>query len=50
MAGPVRLANVDGREIPHPDPVNPCRYGQSENKPFCDGTRLTFDFDGILAT
>lgn len=50
VAGPVRLADVDGREIPHPDPVNPCRCGQSGNKPFCDGTRLTIDFDGILAT
>jgi hypothetical protein len=23
VAGPVRLADGDGREIPHPDPVNP---------------------------
>jgi CDGSH-type Zn-finger protein len=49
VSGPFRLADVDGREIPHPDPVNLCRCGHSGNKPFCDGTHLTIDFDGTLA-
>jgi CDGSH-type Zn-finger protein len=26
-----------------------CRCGQSSNKPLCDGTRATIDFDGTLA-
>jgi CDGSH-type Zn-finger protein len=26
-----------------------CRCGHSSNKPFCDGTHVTIDFDGTLA-
>ena len=26
-----------------------CRCGHSANKPFCDGTHATIDFDGTLA-
>ncbi|HEX4531996.1 MAG TPA: CDGSH iron-sulfur domain-containing protein, partial [Acidimicrobiia bacterium] len=25
-----------------------CRCGRSSNKPFCDGTHATVDFDGTL--
>ena len=49
VSGPVLLTDVDGREIPHPHPMSLCRCGQSGNKPFCDGTHLTIDFDGTLA-
>ncbi|MEB8336986.1 CDGSH iron-sulfur domain-containing protein [Streptomyces endophyticus] len=49
VSGPVTLTDVDGREIPHPDPVSLCRCGASANKPFCDGSHLTTDFDGTLA-
>jgi CDGSH-type Zn-finger protein len=49
VSGLVRLTDVDGREIPHPDPMALCRCGGSGNKPFCDGTHLTNDFDGTLA-
>jgi CDGSH-type Zn-finger protein len=38
VSGPVRLTDVDGREIPHQDPMLMCRCGQSGNKSFCDGT------------
>ena len=49
VTGPVRLQDVDGREIEHPDPMAMCRCGHSGNKPFCDGTHATIDFDGTLA-
>ena len=49
VSGPVLLTDVDGREILHPDQMSLCRCGQSGNKPFCDGTHLTIDFDGTLA-
>lgn len=49
VSGPVKLTDVDGREIPHPDQMALCRCGHSSNKPFCDGTHLTIDFDGTLA-
>ena len=49
VSGPVSLTYVDGREIPHPDQMALCRCGNSGNKPFCDGTHLTIDFDGTLA-
>ena len=39
----------DGHVIDHPDPVAICRCGGSSNKPFCDGTHATIDFDGTLA-
>jgi len=37
-----------GREIPHPDQMALCRCGHSGDKPFCDGTHATIDFDGTL--
>jgi CDGSH-type Zn-finger protein len=49
ISGTVRLTDVDGREIPHPDQMALCRCGHSSNKPFCDGTHATIDFDGTLA-
>ncbi len=48
ITGPVSLTDVDGREIEHPDPMTLCRCGRSSNKPFCDGTHATWDFDGTL--
>ena len=39
-----------GREIRHPDQMALCRCGHSGNKPFCDGTHLTVDFGGTLAS
>jgi CDGSH-type Zn-finger protein len=49
VSGPVTLTDVDGRVIEHPDPMAMCRCGHSSNKPFCDGTHATIDFDGTLA-
>ena len=48
VSGPVHLTDVDGREIPHSQHIALCRCGHSGNKPFCDGTHLTIDFDGTL--
>ena len=49
VTGPVSITDVDGREIPHDEQIALCRCGGSSNKPFCDGTHLTNDFDGTLA-
>jgi CDGSH-type Zn-finger protein len=49
VSGPVTLSDVDGREITHPDQMALCRCGHSGNKPFCDGTDATIDFDWTLA-
>jgi CDGSH-type Zn-finger protein len=49
VTGPVSITDVDGREIPHDEQIALCRCGGSGNKPFCDGTHLTNDFDGTLA-
>jgi CDGSH-type Zn-finger protein len=48
VSGPVTLTDVDGDETPHPDQTVLCRCGYSNNKPFCDATHLTIDFDGTL--
>jgi CDGSH-type Zn-finger protein len=48
VSGPLQLTDVHGREIPHPDHMAVCRCGHSSNKPFCDGTHATVDFDGTL--
>ncbi len=48
VSGPVRLTAPVGREIPHPDQMALCRCGHSGDKPFCDGTHATIDFDGTL--
>ena len=48
ISGPATLTAPDGRVIEHPDPMALCRCGRSGNKPFCDGTHLTWDFDGTL--
>jgi CDGSH-type Zn-finger protein len=49
VSGPVKLIAPDGRVIEHEDQMSLCRCGHSSNKPFCDGTHATIDFDGTLA-
>ena len=49
VSGLVRLTTPDGRVIEHEPTMALCRCGQSGNKPFCDGTHATIDFDGTLA-
>ncbi|MDT5263395.1 MAG: isoquinoline 1-oxidoreductase subunit beta [Mycobacterium sp.] len=50
VSGEVRLTDHDGREIDQPYELHLCRCGLSGNKPFCDGTHWTIDFDGTLTT
>lgn len=40
------LAWATGTELSHEDPTYLCRCGQSQDKPFCDNSHLTADFDG----
>jgi CDGSH-type Zn-finger protein len=49
VTGSVNLMTPDGRAIDHEDQMALCRCGHSSNKPFCDGTHATIDFDGTLA-
>ena len=49
VTGSVKLMTPEGRVIDHDDPMAICRCGRSGNKPFCDGTHATIDFDGTLA-
>jgi CDGSH-type Zn-finger protein len=43
------LSDLYGRVIEHPDPMAICRCRGSSNKPSCDGTHATIDFDGTVA-
>jgi CDGSH-type Zn-finger protein/nitrite reductase/ring-hydroxylating ferredoxin subunit len=40
------LTWASAEPLPHESPVFLCRCGQSNNKPFCDGSHMTADFDG----
>lgn len=44
LGDPVTWATDD--TLSHDSPVFLCRCGRSGNKPFCDGTHETWDFDG----
>ncbi|HEY2654217.1 MAG TPA: CDGSH iron-sulfur domain-containing protein [Solirubrobacteraceae bacterium] len=49
VSGPVTVTAPDARVIDHTNSMTICRCGHSSNKPFCDGTHATIDFDGTLA-
>ena len=41
----VKIENYNGEEYETPRVVSLCRCGQSKNKPFCDGTHGTVEFN-----
>ncbi len=57
VAGPVRIMDADGLEIPVPprkdgtpaQVVVLCRCGASATKPFCDGSHRRVGFDSAAA-
>ncbi|MGH9520553.1 MAG: CDGSH iron-sulfur domain-containing protein [Terriglobales bacterium] len=50
VEGPIRLVDSAGNEMALDKPVIAlCRCGQSQNKPFCDGTHKTINFQGAEA-
>jgi len=49
VRGGIPVIGADGVTYEVRNRVALCRCGGSGNKPFCDGTHLTIDFDGTLA-
>ncbi|MGH9536034.1 MAG: CDGSH iron-sulfur domain-containing protein [Terriglobales bacterium] len=50
IEGSFLLVDSNGQEIAVDKPViSLCRCGQSANKPFCDGTHKTCNFEGAEA-
>ena len=51
IEGDFEIVDPEGRvfELAGRTSIKLCRCGQSSNKPFCDGTHATIDFDGTLA-
>ena len=43
------LTDHDGTEMDAGDVMALCRCGNSQSKPFCDGTHSVVDFDGTCA-
>ena len=49
VTGPVKLVDVDGNEFQLPgEAIALCRCGHSSNKPFCDGTHKTAEFQSVV--
>lgn len=46
IVGPVEVVDADGNVMSNGDRTFLCRCGGSGNKPFCDGTHKSVDFDG----
>ena len=47
VTGTIDLFDADGNQVEtKSSTVFLCRCGGSTNKPFCDGTHATIDFDG----
>ena len=49
--GPIELVDQDGNSynVPEGRWVSLCRCGQSDNKPFCDGTHMHCGFEAESA-
>jgi CDGSH-type Zn-finger protein len=46
VSGGVRVVAADGTVLYEGERAALCRCGGSANKPFCDGTHKTIDFEG----
>ncbi|MDX6505903.1 MAG: hypothetical protein QOG06_547 [Gaiellaceae bacterium] len=46
VRGGVRVLDADGNVLYEGEKAALCRCGGSQNKPFCDGTHKTIDFEG----
>jgi CDGSH-type Zn-finger protein len=50
VEGDIPLFDAEGNRIPTPEgrPYSLCRCGHSKDKPFCDGSHKTAEWDGSL--
>ncbi len=48
VMGPVKLVDVEGKEIAYEGRLSLCRCGQSSTKPICDGTHRTIGFESVV--
>ncbi len=51
IPGPVTVVDIEGnviREVPDGERLALCRCGESQTKPFCDGTHKLIVFDSVV--
>ena len=48
VQGPIELVDAEGKVMRSEGGFSLCRCGNSSNKPFCDGTHRTANFESVV--